>query len=445
MYPLDNYGYETVKILRILAGVWIGLSVYLVWNESCKSDQRQFLKRECDKEEASSTMNTLFGTKPEILVKTTSFHRQRRDKKTIKVITHRDCEVFEYSTYNDISDVEKMPVLDGNGVTLMELNLAVLLADKETKDALEAKKKQMVEKNKHLDTCIEVYVEDNLSNFKNHFMIGDDNDGTPCWMNSCCFYLAAIFWCPWPFRLLLKAKTKRKDFVYIKEISIKPNAFSNPMCTPTAPVYGDTPQSGIPGLASSRSTDQIVGSSDEAVRADTVSENAPGVTVRYYVKNGQEIRSDQTYILKTDLGHKFSLSTPYSVNSANNLNDTPNNMHSANGIPNAVHLPSYANDIPNAMHQPNNASNISYAVYPPNNANYVPNAMHLPPNAMYPPNNTNYIPNAMYPPNNAPNINTPYVVYSVNNSGYISSNLGEPEEAPPSYDSVTIGNRNTSA
>ena len=45
-----------------------------------------------------------------------------------------------------------MPVLDWNGVKSMELNLAVLLVDKKTKDALEAKKTEMVEKYKHLDS-----------------------------------------------------------------------------------------------------------------------------------------------------------------------------------------------------------------------------------------------------------------------------------------------------
>ena len=70
----------------------------------------------------------------------------------------------------------------------MELNLAVLLVDKKTKDALEAKKTEMVEKYKHLDNCIGLYVEDNLSNFNNHYIVGDDIDGTPCWMNHGMFW-----------------------------------------------------------------------------------------------------------------------------------------------------------------------------------------------------------------------------------------------------------------
>ena len=70
----------------------------MVWYESF-NDQIQFLKRKCDKKEASFTMNTSLGTKPEIFAHTTSVHRK---KVTTKAITHRDSELFEYSTFNDI-------------------------------------------------------------------------------------------------------------------------------------------------------------------------------------------------------------------------------------------------------------------------------------------------------------------------------------------------------
>ena len=87
----------------------------------------------------------------------------------------------------------------------------------------------------------------------------------------------------------------------------------------------------------------------------------------------------------------------------------------------------------NAIYPPDNASSISCTVHQSNNKNTVEPPKSWP---LY-----DDIPDAIYPPNNAHN--TPYVLYSINDTGYIPSRSGEPEEAPPSYESVIIGNRNT--
>ena len=239
-----QYGRATFYILYIIGGVNIGLAVLFVYIEACISSERKYLSEKFEADEVAGYLNSLLDRKPKILVNTVSYHFETRTRTvaytdangntqyrtetyTERVNTHWDSCEFEYNSCQDVSDVSKMPVLDGQGVTRVKLSKEVTMADQETADALNAKKVYMLEKNKHLDTYIDVDVEYYLENFKDRLMVVDQKKGVPWWMNNWCFCFCTMIWCSWPYRICLKAKTKQKQFKYKKEVSIKPNAFVN--------------------------------------------------------------------------------------------------------------------------------------------------------------------------------------------------------------------------
>ena len=312
---IERRGTETFKILGIVGYVWLGLSVLYVWYETWESDERQFLSKEFDTENATNVLNTFLSTKPDVLVKTVSFHYEKRTRRvkrgdryvnetyTVRVNTHRDSAAFQLNSFNDVSDVESMPVLDGKGVTFMELNFLVLLADDESKCALEAKKMEMVEKNKHFDTHINCFVEEELEGFRNHFMIGDDNKGVPWWMDNLWFCLATCFWCVWPYRLLLKKNSKKKEFLYLKEVSVKHNAFLNPG-PPIAPAAYDNfygPMSDTSNIVAPPIASEV---------------GAGGISMRYVATTGTAI----PFPAENPYGHRIPLSA-IPMYSSNNLGE----------------------------------------------------------------------------------------------------------------------------
>ena len=235
----------------------IGFGILLVLIESCLSRETRCLGEMYNTNRATYYLQNLLGVRPKIYVNTVSYHyetrtRTRRDRDgrhrtetyQERVDTHTDQCEFEYGSCKDTSDMWKMPAFDGKGIIFVKLGMHISLAGSNTVEALENKKSEMIEKNKHLDQCIECSVEEHVD-FEKYFTVIDDEEGIPCWMDNSCYAVAALCCCSWPYRFCLKRKAKRKQFRYYKEISMEGQSILNSVCegqsilnVPSAPLFG---------------------------------------------------------------------------------------------------------------------------------------------------------------------------------------------------------------
>ncbi len=218
----------------IMAFVMIPLSYAFMLLESCFSSESKYISNLMKDESASEYINTLQRATPTRQLLVECWHLETRTRTVTYtdasgnlqtrtetyqevVITHTETQDFPIGYSRDISD-SAGPKFDSYSVTRLKLSQEVSCGDAETLQKFEEMQEDMLLRNQGKDVNVSFSHQDVIPGFKKRLCAYTDIHMKPCWMNTGCFWLAALFGLGWPFRWLFRWKTKKADYTVRKEI-----------------------------------------------------------------------------------------------------------------------------------------------------------------------------------------------------------------------------------
>eukprot|EP00111_Clytia_hemisphaerica_P022075 TCONS_00064869-protein len=256
---LKDYGKITMGYVLTVAYALAAIGYLFVLFESCYSSVMGYLKMSFDKPNAEQYVRSLLVEKPSVVTTAVCYHYETRYRTVSytdangntqtrtetyqeRVNTWTGAHVFEFDYWRDNSDTTKIPNPQIGEILRVKLSKEISFANDETAREFTEQTTKFVDDNRYRDTFIDYGTDFQVDGFEEHMIAYDQNQGVPWWMNKYCFVVSTLFCLSWPFRCLLRRKTKKYAYQVLKEISILPlEAVTNQPCSQSVPPLQQQP------------------------------------------------------------------------------------------------------------------------------------------------------------------------------------------------------------
>ena len=223
--------------LVVNAFVVIPLGYIIILCESLCSAEHGYISSMLEGESISEFLNKLKAQEPERTMNIECWHMETRTRTVYytdangntqtrvetyqeRVTTYTEQKTFEFRFWRDISDPQG-PQMDSYGVTRLKLSKDVDCGDEETTAEFLQQRKDMIDRNEHMDEHCDFTWDDNIPGFQKRVCMYADAKYRPWWMSTSYYWLATLLGLSWPYRVLFNWKTSKSEYEIKKEIFLR--------------------------------------------------------------------------------------------------------------------------------------------------------------------------------------------------------------------------------
>lgn len=239
IFECHKYG-KVMQDLSLMSIIMIPLSYVFMLIESCCSPEKQYISSILTDVSVVEFLQSLKCTDPERVMTIECYHWETRTRTVFYtdsngntqsrtetyqeiVITYTEQKIFPIACVEDKSDPEG-PRFDVYRVTRLKLTPDVQCGDDETLNKFHEMRDHMIEENEFRDEHISFTYNDVIDGFKKRVCAYTDQNYKPFWMNTGCYWIAAVWGLTWPFRIVFNWKTKRCEYTIKKLIYASPRS-----------------------------------------------------------------------------------------------------------------------------------------------------------------------------------------------------------------------------
>jgi len=219
-YLLLNCMPEKTFFIYYVAVVFIVMGyIFVLFESICCSKEMENLSS-MEEGSGETYINGFLEKPPVVTIHMTCYHTKTTEYSQLEVPSWTGKELFNFNFWEDRSDTACIP-RDISVSSILEINFEtqIKFADEITPQECIQQKKTFARNNQHRDLYHRETVTKEIPELKKHIILYNNERGIPSWMKRRAFALYTMALCSWPYRLLLKRNTLKKDFVIIKLIS----------------------------------------------------------------------------------------------------------------------------------------------------------------------------------------------------------------------------------